>query len=233
MGLTLSPRPHAVGTLDITADLRGSRVIVSVDLDAPRDGRAATRVNWLTRQLKEAPVGLRIDARAANQRTSTSELLGVARDNPAVLITDPQKDLRQFRIAAVTAMGTKRGTGRASFIDSVLAAVEGFYGAVLQQLRPWTSKAPQLPAGLKSAAETAGIDTRPPAVDLAALAESDVPADETDAVDATPVDTEPVDDDREVVRWDLDEARLEHERRDATEPDVSDQPDSTENVDND
>ena len=90
------------------------------------------------------PARLRIDAWAANSRTSTSELLSVIRENPSVLIADPKKELRTFRIAAVSAMGAKRAAGRGGFIDSVLNGVETFYGHVLQQVRPWTAKPPQL-----------------------------------------------------------------------------------------
>ena len=120
--------PDAIGTIEVTADLRGRRIVVAVDVDAPKDGRATTRVNWLVRQLRDAPPGLRIDAWSANQRVSSSELLSAVRENPNVLVLDATKELRRFRVAAVSAMGTKRGTGRAGFIDSVLAAIEGFYG---------------------------------------------------------------------------------------------------------
>src|SRR5205823_3836350 len=77
-----------------------------------------------------------------------------------------KKDLRTFRIAAISSIGTKRTAGRGGFIDSVLTAIDGFYDAVLQQVRPWSAKAPQLPQGTRSAAEQAGIDLRPPATDF-------------------------------------------------------------------
>ena len=51
--------PDAVGPLVVQADLRTRKVITSVDGRAPGEGRPATRVNWLLRQLKEAPDGLR------------------------------------------------------------------------------------------------------------------------------------------------------------------------------
>jgi hypothetical protein len=47
--------PDTVGQLVITADLRAGKVTCHVDLDAPREGRPTTRVNWLVRQLKNAP----------------------------------------------------------------------------------------------------------------------------------------------------------------------------------
>jgi hypothetical protein len=62
--------PDAVAPIDISADLRAGRVVVSVDVDAPREGRSATRVNWLVRQLRDAPDGLRLDAFTAGSRSS-------------------------------------------------------------------------------------------------------------------------------------------------------------------
>jgi len=158
--------PDAVAPVDISVDLRAGRVTVSVDVDAPREGRAATRVNWLTRQLRDSPDVLRIDAFAAGARTSTSELIRAVREDPGRLIADPKRELRTFRIAATSPLGPKRGTGRGGFIDSVLASLDGFYGAVVQQLQPWSAKAPQLPRSSKSAVEEAGIDIEPPPLDL-------------------------------------------------------------------
>jgi hypothetical protein len=158
--------PSAVAPLDVVADLRTGRVGVSVDIDAPTEGRPPTRVNWLVRQLRDAPESLRIDAHAANARASTSELLRVVRDDPARLIGDSKRELRTFRIAATSPLGTKRGTGRGGFIDSVLAAIDGFYAQVVQQLRPWSIRAPQLPKGARTAVEEAGIDITPPPEDV-------------------------------------------------------------------
>jgi hypothetical protein len=166
--------PDAIAPLDLVADLHAERVTVSIDLAAPREGRPLTRVNWLVRQLRDAPDSLRIDAFANGARTSTSELLGVVRADPGVLIVDSKRDLRSFRIAATSAAGGKRGVGRGGFIDSVLTAVDGFYEAVIQELRAWTAKAPQLPSGSKTAAEEAGIDIEPPIHDLLEPADASV-----------------------------------------------------------
>jgi hypothetical protein len=164
--------PAAVAPLDIVADLRASRVSVAVDVDAPREGRPATRVNWLVRQLKDAPEVLRIDAFAANSRTSTSALLRAVREDPEALIDDPKRELRTFRVIATSPLGTKRGAGRGGFIDSVLAALDGFYGTVVQRVRPWTARAPQLPKGGRTAAEEAGLDITPPTEDPVEALES-------------------------------------------------------------
>jgi hypothetical protein len=47
--------PHAVGPIEVAADLRSGRISAAIDIDAPREGRPQTRVNWLIRQLKGAP----------------------------------------------------------------------------------------------------------------------------------------------------------------------------------
>jgi hypothetical protein len=158
--------PDAVAPLDVTADLRSGRVTVSVDVDAPKEGRSTTRVNWIVRQLKDARDGIRIDGFVSPSKPSTSALLANVRENPALILDPSGRDIRLFRVAAVSPMGAKRGTGRGGFIDSVVASIDGFYGEVVQKLRPWAAKAPQLPAGGKSAAESAGIDVVPPPGDF-------------------------------------------------------------------
>lgn len=55
-----------------------------------------------------------------------------------------KKDIRSFRLALSTPLGPKRGRGRSSAIDSVLASVEGFYGEVLQYLKAWAAAPPKM-----------------------------------------------------------------------------------------
>lgn len=150
--------PNTVGDLTIVADIRTGRCTIEVDVPAPAEGRPATRVNWLVRQLPEAHDAVRIDAFAHMARNSTGELLKVVRVDPSILLPDPKVDLRRFRIAATSQLGTKRGIGRGAFIDSVLGAIEGFYKTVLQGISPWVAKAPQLAKPGATLAE-AGIDT--------------------------------------------------------------------------
>jgi len=137
--------PDAAATLHVTADLRASQVTCHCDIDAPRQGRSRTRVNWLIRQLRDAPSALRIEAFVAHGRgASTAELLHAVRETPDLLISDGTRELRSFRITQMTAMGTKRGIGRGSFIESVVDAIDAFYGDVLQNLRAWSPTAPKL-----------------------------------------------------------------------------------------
>ena len=137
--------PGTVGHLVVTADLRAGKVTCHVDVDAPKEGRPTTRVNWLLRQLKTAPDGTRVEAFNAHARGSqAAELLSTVRDNPGALVIDPAREIRSFRVAVSSTLGTKRGRGRGSFIDSVLSAVDGFYGDVLGSLRAWAVAPPKL-----------------------------------------------------------------------------------------
>lgn len=137
--------PNAVAPLHIELDLRSGRVTCMVDVDAPREGRQMTRVNWLVRQLKNAPESLRLEAFAAHARgASTASLLKEVREDAAVLVQDPKKDLRAFRLAMTSQLGLKRGRGRGGAIDSVLDAVDGFYGEVLQHLKAWSAVPPRM-----------------------------------------------------------------------------------------
>jgi hypothetical protein len=104
--------PDTAGLLVVSADLRASKITCHVDIEAPREGRPTTRVNWLLRQLRNAPETIRLEAYANHARgASTAELLHAVRENPACLIADPSKELRTFRVAASMSLGTKRGRG--------------------------------------------------------------------------------------------------------------------------
>lgn len=137
--------PGTIGEIVVTADLRASKVGAHVDIDAPKEGRSTTRINWLLRQIKEAPGNLRVEAFAHGQRGSgAAELLSVVREQPDALIAEPSKELRAFRVAVMAPMGTKRGRGRGSFIDSVLEAVDSLYEEVVQNIKPWSAAPPKI-----------------------------------------------------------------------------------------
>lgn len=151
--------PSTVGDIHVVADLRAGTVTCQLDVDAPREGRPTTRVNWLLRQLRTAPETVRVEAHAAHARgAGAAELLRAVREDPRLLVADPTKELRTFQVALTTAVGTKRGRGRGSFIDSVVDAVDTFYEDVVQQLKAWSAAPPRLrPEPEDVAAEQADV----------------------------------------------------------------------------
>jgi len=151
--------PDTVGNLVVTADLRARTITCHVDIDAPKEGRPKTRVNWLLRQLKEAPGDLRVEVFSARSRgASAAELLVTAREEPTRLLPDPSREPRSFRVAMSAPMGTKRGRGRGSFIDSVADLIDGFYGEVVQHLKTWSAAPPRMRSeGAQGAEESTGV----------------------------------------------------------------------------
>lgn len=137
--------PGAVSDIDVTADLRANQVLCQLQISAPNDGRSLTRINWLLKQLTDAPKTTRIEVYVRNGRQAAAvALLGDAAADPKKLLPADDKDIVSFRITTNTKMGAKRGSGAGSFIQSVSDAVEATYGHVLQNLRPWATKAPKL-----------------------------------------------------------------------------------------
>jgi stress response protein SCP2 len=149
--------PGAVGNLAVTADVRLGQVRTSVEVAAPQEWGGSRRLGWLLKQLGEsAPGDLLIEVIFAGRTETACERLADVRDKPAVLLADRPGEIKSFRLTNSIPMGLKRSGVRGAFVPSVVASVEGFYGTVVQGLRPWPSPAPKLPAGTVSEAEAVG-----------------------------------------------------------------------------
>jgi hypothetical protein len=137
--------PNTVGDMHVTVDLRAGQITCHVDLEAPKDGRPATRVNWLLKQIRQAPDNVRVEAFTTQQRgPGATAMVSAIREDATTVIADPKKELRSFRIAMTVPMGTKRGRGRGALIDSLLEAVDSYYGDVLQHLKAWAAAPPKM-----------------------------------------------------------------------------------------
>lgn len=146
---------RAAGVLHVVADLKTNKVRVSVDLDAPREGGASRRVNWLLRQLKSAPDDLFVEVLCSKKDQAAAEHLKNVREDNAALVPDTAADVRSFRLTRSFPMGQKRNGLQGGFVTSVNAAVDRFYYDVVQGIKPWVKPAAKLPADVaEEAAET-------------------------------------------------------------------------------
>lgn len=136
---------RAAGVLHVVADLKANKVRVSVDLDAPREGGASRRVNWLLRQLKAAPDDVFVEVLCAKKDQAAAEMLKNVREDNSPLVPDSVADVRSFRLAKTFVMGQKRSGVQGAFVPSVTAAVDRFYYDVVQDIRPWVKPAAKLP----------------------------------------------------------------------------------------
>jgi len=140
--------PDAIGPIDIEANLRTGRVTTSVELPAPDDGRRPkTQVNWLLRQLKDAPPGLRVEVKFVKTKRTMSELLERCDDRPECLLLedDLKREPRSFVLAWPRKMGRKRGRVDGSFVTETKRQVIEFYGELVQNLVPPPTRPPRLP----------------------------------------------------------------------------------------
>ncbi len=138
--------PDAIGPLEIRTDLRSRQTVTSITIDAPREGGLKSRFSWLTRQLKDAPDELRIEAGFPNARVTTAASLGEIRGDPSPLYypSDPKREPRTLIIARARPMGQKRGRAEGSFVRETSAQAVEFYRDLVQALKPWQPRPPQL-----------------------------------------------------------------------------------------
>ena len=155
--------PDAVGPIAVNADLRTRKLSTSVAVEAPREGRPLTRVNWILRQLKRASGELRVDVGFAGARETSSLLLAEAREYPQRLLsaTDSRRDPRAFNLTLTRSMGTKRGRGEKSFVLETRKQAVDFYRGIVQDLRTWQPSAPKLPAEPEEVPETPTAEPPP------------------------------------------------------------------------
>lgn len=152
--------PNAISDIAIKADLRARQIVASVSLAAPREGKATTRINWLLRQLKLSSPDIRLDSWGLRSRSSMSDLLANVRSNQSLLVPVDNREIVSFTVSLARPMGLKRLVGKRSFIDSVLDAIDDFYGDVVQHLREWQPAAPKLK---KRGVEESDAEPSPPA----------------------------------------------------------------------
>jgi hypothetical protein len=136
--------PHSSAPIDIVVDLRAGRVDCSAVLPAPAEGRTATKINWLLRQIKDAPADLMVVASTARAKDGgPCHPLGGLWESPMLLAEDPKAEIRSFTLTLSHAAGTKRGKTAGSFVVSVTNLVDRFYTEVIQHLRLWSAPAPK------------------------------------------------------------------------------------------
>jgi hypothetical protein len=137
--------PDAIADISVTADIRTSRVILQSSFSAPNDRTPRAAVVWLTKQLKAADGSLLVDSYARKAKHPVTASLEELRDDPSNGLGPAKQMPARFQLRYSAPMGQgRRSTRKKGFIDSVLDAVIGFYGDVLQDLKPFVPSAPTI-----------------------------------------------------------------------------------------
>lgn len=138
--------PDAVGDLRIRTDLKSRQTSLSVDLDAPGEGRPKPRINWLLRQLGDAWPDLRVEVWYPHARESVAATLEQARAEPESLFfsAEVKREPRSFVLTLSRPMGQKRGRTEGSFVRDTREQTVTFYRDLVQNLKAWQAPAPQI-----------------------------------------------------------------------------------------
>jgi hypothetical protein len=140
--------PDAIGELQICADLKARQTSLSVSFNAPTEGRPKSRINWLLRQLTDAWPDLRVEVWYSHARESVAATLEQVRARPEILCfpADPKREPRSFTLTLNRPMGQKRGRAEGSFVRETRAQAVTFYRDLVQNLKAWQARPPQIPA---------------------------------------------------------------------------------------
>ncbi len=146
--------PDAAGNLYVDLFLESRSVQYSLEVDAPTEGRQATRITWLARQLKRidklpADLELIVDwsTRGLSTRVSVSKFV----DNPLILLVDENgialpKDVnpKRFHIQRTTRLVVTRGRSTAPVLDGISNGIKNFYNNVVEGISPFVPRVPQM-----------------------------------------------------------------------------------------
>lgn len=147
---------NAAGDITLVASLKARTVTISVDVGAPEEGQPQTRINWLIRQLQDAPDDARIEAWYKRERYPVTARLSDVRENGQLLrASDSTKAARSFVVSHTGEMGTKRAGTKGSFTSQASSLVQEFYREVVEGLSSWTPRAPKLRQAKNEESETA------------------------------------------------------------------------------
>ena len=146
--------PDAAGDLKVDVLLASRCVQYSIDVDAPTEGRTKTRINWLLRQIVspktpgELVVRVQWDRRDAWSQGRIKELQVdtdiLLRDNNGQ--TMPREaSPRSFSLDWTTGLPKGKGRSTAPVLEGIAHGVVEFYKGVVEDLRPYVPRAPQLP----------------------------------------------------------------------------------------
>jgi hypothetical protein len=128
---------------------------VSIEVRAPELARSTSRINWLLRQLRDAPADCRVDARFVRSRQTTSELVGSLRGDSSLLVDPAPTPPRSFVLTLARPVGGNRGTGRNSFINDLTALITEFHTTVAAGLHEWQPPKPKSSAPPGASTESA------------------------------------------------------------------------------
>lgn len=138
--------PNAANDLEVTVDLQRRTISCSMKLNAPLDKkRAAARINWVRRQLRDIDSKNTVVRAFWPGRTlpTQASLDDVKMDSKCLEIERIGMAPKGFEVAMIRSIAG-RFSGRRTFIEDLEKMIPEFYDEIGQHLRPWTPPPPSI-----------------------------------------------------------------------------------------
>ncbi len=134
--------PNVAGNIYVQADIKGRTLRCSIKVGAPKDKkRTSARVNWLLRQLSQAPGSkVLICLRSKGRRSLQVPLQKVRDGDPSV---NGYENVESFEIIMVDYLARDFSSSR-KFIERLEKFTLSFYEHVGEKLVPWIERPPRI-----------------------------------------------------------------------------------------
>ena len=166
--------PDAAGDLSVVVLLASRSVQYSIEIEAPTEGKATTRIKWMIKQLlsQDVPADLVVQVHWGSRLVSQGRMCDLKEQIESLLWDNNGQNLpdkgspRSFSLSWTLALPTGKGRSTAPVLEGIARGVEDFYGRVAEGIRPFAPKAPQLPKEEPSKGQASDVDsTKEPATE--------------------------------------------------------------------
>lgn len=159
--------PDAAGDLSLVVLLASRSVQYSIDVEAPTEGKATTRIKWMIRQLlsQDVPSDLVVQVHWGWNLVSQGRICDLKEQIDSLLWDNNNQNLpdkgspRSFSLKWTQRLPTGKGRSTAPVLEGIDRGIEDFYRRVAEGLRPFVPKAPQLHREEPRKAQASDVDS--------------------------------------------------------------------------
>lgn len=159
--------PDAAGDLSLVVLLASRSVQYSIEVKAPTEGKATTRINWMIRQLlsQDVPGDLVVQVHWGWNLVSQGRICDLKEQINSLLWDNngqnlPDKGLpRSFSLKWTQRLHRGKGHSTAPVLEGLDRDIEDFYRRVAEKLRRFVPKAPQLHKDEPRKAQPSDVDS--------------------------------------------------------------------------
>jgi hypothetical protein len=158
--------PDAAGDLSVVVLLASRSVQYAIQIEAPTEGKAPTRIKWMIKQLlsKDVPGDLVVEVHWGWGLTSQGRICDLQQQSDSLLWDNDGQNLaskgspRSFCLKRTQSLPRGKGRSTAPVLEGIAEGVDEFYRHVVEGIRPFVPKAPQLPRDEPTKPQASDVD---------------------------------------------------------------------------